>query len=391
MAETAVETAEAPQTEGAAPIVETKARGFEAFSDPAFMGKPVDEAPVVNTATETAPATNTAPLAATNAETASATPNADAAIVEEEKPIEAFKIPGVESSSIEETPEQKAQKEAIAVLETDQSWINLAKVQNVDITEDSFDAYNRATMAKFEADKTAAIEAVRQEKFDLELNKLPVEAVAIIEGLKEGYTVEDIFAPIKQIDALLSLSNEELVAEDLRLQEWSPELIEKKIADLIETDKLDLEAQPLRVLLNNNKKAVAQNQVDKFAQLQQQRVEHEKQVRTNESETIRNTITSMKEYMGVPITPEVINHIQQKWTKGEYHDAFKNPKAIAEFLMYTEFGDQGLKAMKNREYQRGRDEKANKLHNIPPVSKTGAVVTPKQIQKSEGNFEALRR
>ncbi len=340
------------------------------------------------------------PAAATPALTAEAVKpvvETPAVVEEETKPIEAFKIPGVENDAVAETPEQIAHREAVAKLETEQNWINLAKVNNVEITEDTFSAYDKATRAKFESDKQAAVEALRQEKLDLELNKLPVEARAIIEGLKEGHSVQDLLAPVQQIDNLLALSNEELVAEDYRLQNvegqppvWTEDLIEKQIADLIENDRLDLAAAPLRTILNNNKKVVAQNQVDKFAQLQQQRAEHESKMRITESETIKNTISSMKEYMGVPITPEVVNYIQQKWAKGEYHDSFKDPKKVADFLVYQEFGDQGIKALKNREYQRGRDEIANKLHNIPPVSKTGAVVIP-QAQKADGNFGALRK
>ena len=364
--------------------------GFAALSDNALIEQTIN----ADTTTTTTEQTPVAPVVNADGTTTPVTPITPVAktddVVEDDKPIVAFKIPGVEdTTTVTKTPEQIAQEAAITALETEQNWINLAKVKGVEITEDSFDAYNKALDTKYETDLNTKIEAVRQEKIDLELNKLPIEAVAIIEGIKEGLTYEDVMAPVKAIEGLLALTNEELVAEDLRLQGWEETLIDKKIADLIETDRLDVEAQPLRVILNNNKKVVAQNQVDKFTQMQQQRVEHEKQVRAAESETIKNTITSMKEYMGVPITPELVNYVTQKWNKGEYHESLKDSKKIADFIMNEEFGEQGKKALAKREYDRGLAEKANKLHNIPPVSKTGTVVIPQTSTKAEGNFGAL--
>lgn len=385
-----------------APVV----RGFEALSDPAFMGTAVATETNIGAPNAAAilagetPATPITPLA-TTATPVTQVANADVidplkpAVVAEEEviaPITAFSIPGVTPDTIVETPEQIAQKAAIAKLETEQSWTNLAATKGISLTEDTFDAYSKGLDTFYEQKEQASLEAVKKAGYDLELNKLPIEAVAVIEGYKAGLTTEEIFAPVKQIEALLALSNEELVAEDLRLQDWSEELIEKKIADLVENDKLDLEAQPLRVLLNNNKKVVAKNQVDKFAQMQQQRVEHEKQVRVSESETIKNTITSMKEYMGVPVDQTLVNYVTQKWNEGKYHEALRDPKKIADFIMNEEFGEQGKKALANREYQRGRDEKANKLHNIPPITPTGAVVnTTQTTQKPEGNWGALKR
>lgn len=385
-----------------APVV----RGFEALSDPAFMGTTVATETNIGAPNAAAilagetPATPITPLA-TTATPVTQVANADVidplkpAVVAEEEviaPITAFSIPGVTPDTIVETPEQIAQKAAIAKLETEQSWTNLAATKGIVLTEDTFDAYSKGLDTFYEQKEQASLEAVKKAGYDLELNKLPIEAVAVIEGYKAGLTTEEIFAPVKQIEALLALSNEELVAEDLRLQDWSEELIEKKIADLVENDKLDLEAQPLRVLLNNNKKVVAKNQVDKFAQMQQQRVEHEKQVRVSESETIKNTITSMKEYMGVPVDQTLVNYVTQKWNEGKYHEALRDPKKIADFIMNEEFGEQGKKALANREYQRGRDEKANKLHNIPPITPTGAVVnTTQTTQKPEGNWGALKR
>ncbi len=387
-----------------APVV----RGFEALSDPAFMNAPTKEpinigAPAAGAVLNNEPIKVETPVApvinadgTTTPAAAVVDPNVDVDAVEQ---ITEFKIAGVTPETVVKTPEQILQETAIAKLETEQSWTNLAATKGITLTDDTFEAYSKSLDAHYEAEKVASIEAVKKAGYDLELNKLPIEAVAIIEGAKQGLSYEDVMAPVRQIDNLLALTNEELVAEDLRLQNvegqtpiWTEELIEKQIADLVESDKLDLAAAPLRTLLTNNKQRVAQDQVNRFAQLQQQRVEHEKQVRVSESEAIKSTITSMKEYMGVPINDELVSYAVKNWNEGKYHELMKDPKAIAAFIMNTEFGEQGKKALANREYQRGRDEKANKLHNIPPVSKTGTVVSnAQQSQKAEGNWGALKR
>ncbi len=152
---------------------------------------------------------------------------------------------------------------------------------------------------------------------------------------------------------------------------------------------MDVTAQPLRDILKSNKETLAQKQVDQLATLKASKATAELQVRQKESDEIKNTIISMKEYMGVPITDKVVSHIKQKWDKGEYQEAFTDPKVVAEFLMYNEFGEQGLKALKQREYDRGRYDKARKLHNIPPVQETGAKATTQASVKAEGNFGAL--
>ena len=300
--------------------------------------------------------------------------------IDSEQVVTEFKVPGVEA--VTETPEEVARKKALDDLATESSWIKLAKVKGLDIADDSFEAYDKAIDAKFAQDSVAVKEAAKLEAKTELLAEKPAEVMAIIEGLEQGFTIEEILEPRKNIEALEALSNAELVAEDCRLKGWPTDLIDKHIADLTEKETLDVAAQPLRDILKSNKDVLAQKQVDQLASLKLSKATAEKQVRQKESDEIKNTIISMKEYMGVPITNNVVEHIQKKWNNGEYHEAFKDPKLISEFLMHTEFGEQGLKALKNREYQRGRDEKAMKLHNVPPIPQVGGKANPSAEVKS---------
>ena len=294
--------------------------------------------------------------------------------IDSEQIVTEFKVPGAEV--ITETPEEAAKKKALDDLATESSWIKLAKVKGLDIADDSFEAYDKAIDAKFAQDSVAVKEAAKLEAKNELLAEKPAEVMAIIEGLEQGFTIEEILEPRKNIEALEALSNAELVAEDCRLKGWPTELIDKHIAELTEKETLDVAAQPLRDILKSNKDVLAQKQVDQLASLKLSKATAEKQVRQKESDEIKNAIVSMKEYMGVPITDNVVDHIQKKWNNGEYHEAFKDTKLISEFLMHKEFGEQGLKALKNREYQRGRDEKAMKLHNVPPIQVVGGKANP---------------
>lgn len=289
----------------------------------------------------------------------------------------------------EPNPEEKAKAEALAKLEADQSWMALAKVRGVEITEDSFEAYNKALDEKFVADTTLKVEEAKKEARELELSKLPVEAVVIIEGVKEGFSIEEILEPKREIQKLKALSDADLIAKDCELKGWPQNIIDKHIADLTEADKLDVTAQPLRDILNANEETIAKRQLEQITQLKQSRAATELKVRKDEAVEIKNTLTSMKTFLDLPIHDSVVNRVMQKWENNEYQEAFKDPKVVAEFLMYKEFGEKGVKSLKQREYERGRDEKASKLHNIPPLGNVGGKHTSTGAVKAEGNFGAL--
>lgn len=381
------------------------ARGFEALSEAGIIEATVNENST--TTTTTAEGTTTTPVVAettTTTTTEAVVPklddkgnevDAEGKIVKTKEEIEAlaqiteFKVPGAEGATATESPEEIARKEALASLEKDQSWTALAKVRGIELAENTFEAYDKAISEDFQKKELTIKESAKLEAKTELLAEKPAEVMAIIEGIEAGFTIDELLEPKRNIEKLEALSDAELIAEDRRLLGWSQELIDKEIAHLTEKETLDITAQPLRDMLKANKDTLAQKQVEQLATLKQSKATAEKQVRQKESDEIKNTIVAMKQYMGVPITDSVVNHVKQSWDKGEYHEAFKDPKVIAEFLMYKEFGPQGLKALENRAYQRGRDEKAMKLHNVPPVQQVGAKSTTQGSVKAEGNFGAL--
>lgn len=373
--------------------VEKVYKGFEALSNIDVIETAVNtgsEAPATVTATTTTTTTTEVETPEQIKAKAYAEKSANGSASEEViEVITEFKVPGEEGEAVVETPEQIARKEALASLEKEQSWTALAKTQGIEIADNTFEAYEKGVQTKFEAEKVAIKELAVKEAKESFLAEKPAEVMAIVEGLEAGYTLEEILEPKRAIQELQKLSNAELIAKDCELKGWPQDIIDKHIAELTEKDTLDVNAQPLRDILKSNEETLAQKQLDQIQALKQSKATSEQKAREQESEEIKNTLVSMKTFLDVPITENVVRHVQQKWNKGEYHDAFKDSKVVAEFLMYKEFGEQGLKALKNREYQRGRDEKAGKLHNIPPLQQTGGKSTPQQTVKAEGNFGAL--
>lgn len=399
---TATETVAAVVEASAAPVV----KGFDALSEMTGIGVST-EAPA---ATETTAAATTEATTETTASTEAAAAQANEQVKLDEKgnqvnekgeivktkeqldietPITEFKIEGATAAATTETPEELARKTALEDLAKESSWVNLAKLHGATITENTIEAYEAGIKEKNTAREAELLKVAEQSVKDKLLTERPVEAMVILEGLDAGLTIEQILQPKKEIEALEALSHAELISKDCELRGWPQDMIDKYIADLTENDKLDITAQPLRDLLSTNKEAIDQKQLEQIAALKQSKATKEAEARVRDSEEIKNTIVSMKNYMGVPIDEKVVNHIVQKWNKNEYHEAFTDPKVIAEFLMYKEFGAQGLKALENRAYQRGRDEKAMKLHNVPPVVQTGGKAATTQTVKPEGNFGAL--
>ncbi len=322
----------------------------------------------------------------------------------EEKPnLEDHKEASEESTTKEdksefEIPGEEKKPEVTTEQEVESTWKDLAKPLGIELKEDTFESYTEAVKNTIEAAKAEAKElAMADAKKSVEesLAKTP-ESKMFLDFLNNKGTYEDYVKPTQEIEKLQALSDSELVAKDLELRGWESDKIDRHIEDRIESGKLDLDAYELRKILDTNKKNITEERVaaqQEYIKNEEQRIKDAVQKDTTQ---IREVLGKTKDFMDTPISDKHKNYVMNKYEKGEYHELFKNPETVAEFLLYKEFGKQGIEKLKEKGLQMKADGKseatetaAKKLHNVPPKSNTGGKRLETQTKSPIGNVEAL--
>lgn len=295
----------------------------------------------------------------------------------EEKPLIEFKAEDVVGS-----PEAEPE---------DGTFLALAKAQGIDLTEDSFEAYNKAVEQKY----VSQIEEAKKVTEDVLLEKYSPEARATIDLLNSGLSLEQIYAPLQEINQLKQLDDVSLVRKALEeatmpdgSKMWDVETIEAQLEKLTENGKIETEAKAVRRLLEAEEQGIKienENRLKKYQEGKVKQVEMQRQESNAKFEKAMSTVT---EFMGGRLSDEAKQAIVRKQQSGAYNDLLNDPKTLAEFVLYKEFGPKAIKNIENTAFQRGRDEKTKKLANVPPVTQNGQgrVITNTQAN----NWDALK-
>jgi len=272
---------------------------------------------------------------------------------------------------------------------SEDNWLKVAKELELDVKEDSFDAFKSAYSNKLLALKEEVkTELQIQKKEDL-LSTYDVEAQIIIKGLDAGLSLEQIQKPLEKIDNFLKMSDADLVAEDYRLQGWEEDKIEMKVLELTESNKLELTAYEIKQELKAARTEISDKRLQDIEALKTQQEERIKTQLNKETEQIHEQLKTVQQFMESPIKEKHVAHVMDKWKKGEYLEAFKDPKVISEFLLWKEFGEQAQKVLANKKFQEGRDGIVKKLHNVPPIQSGAGAPAATKNESPIGNFSIL--
>lgn len=335
--------------------------------------------------TEAEPPVNTEKKEPASAETKEEVKEADKKEVVAEKDKE--EVDGFE------IPEEEKVADVSVKEEIESTWKDLAKTNfGVEIKEDTYEAYDAAVKETIAAEKARAKEEAMadvKKQFEETVAKAP-ESKLYLDFINNGGTHDEWMNPTREIQKLKALSDSELVAKDLELQGWSEENIEIELEEQVEKNRLKKNADALRLVLDTNEANIVKERADAqkiFVQQEQLRIEKAKEKDTNQ---IREAITKRNEFMDTPISEKHKDFVMKKYEKGEYHELFKDPNTIAEFLLYKEFGKQGVERLKSKSFENGKETIAKKLHNIPPKTNAGGKrVAESQTKSPIGNVEAL--
>lgn len=270
----------------------------------------------------------------------------------------------------------------------DGSWAYIAKLDGLELKEDSLEAYKEAITAPYE-EKLREVESLTTEKL---ISKFEDPNVKMVFQLAEaGLTFDEIVAPFTKINEFKSMPALDLVRKNLELThtDWTPDMIDTEMEILTAVDgRLEHEHKKIIVELDNIQREEQYRREDIVNNYKVNAEKYAMQERVQNLESVSKALDNMSEFMGSPLTNEVKQGLTERMNNGKYDQMFNDPIKKAEFIAYIELGQKAQKNLEAKSYAKGRLEITKKLHNTPPLTSGGAG---KSITtNTEGNFERLK-
>ena len=268
------------------------------------------------------------------------------------------------------------------------SWAYIAKLDGLELKEDSLDAYKEAITAPYE-EKLREVESLTTEKL---ISKFEDPNVKMVFQLAEaGLTFDEIVAPFTKINEFKAMPALDLVRKNLELThtDWTPDMIDTEMEILTAVDgRLEHEHKKIIVELDNIQREEQYRREDIVNNYKVNAEKYAMQERVQNLESVSKALNNMSEFMGSPLTSEVKQGLTERMNNGKYDQMFNDPIKKAEFIAYMELGQKAQKNLEAKSYAKGRLEITKKLHNTPPLTSGGAG---KSITtNTEGNFERLK-
>ena len=294
--------------------------------------------------------------------------------IEAEKLAETAKVDEV--LKIDDAPlEIEADKDEIP----EDSWLALAKAQNLEIKEDSFDAIKEALTAPL----VAQLEEAKTAKVEDYLAEIDPQIRMEIELNKAGLSYEDIKAPLENIARYRSMNPVELVREDLTLKisnirELTDEdkaFIDAEIEKKVESGEINHDHKRLMLLLDENEKQVKDEQQSIIDRYKINNAKQLEEKRSNEIASVSKALSETPSFMGSVVAKESLEAMAKKYSDGKYDHILNDPAKKAEFIMYHELGKKAYDAAIAKSKAEGHLKVVKELHNTPPVDKLGAGVS----------------
>lgn len=295
--------------------------------------------------------------------------------IEAEKSAETAKLEE-KPLTIEETPLTiEADKDEIP----EDSWLALAKSKNLEIAEDTLEAYEAAVTAPL----LAQIEQAKTAKVEDYLAEIDPQIRMEIELNKAGLSYEDIKAPLENIARYRSMNPVELVREDLTLKisnirELTDEdkaFIDAEIEKKVESGEINHDHKRLMLVLDENEKQVKYEQQSIIDRYKINNAKQLEEKRSNEIASVSKALSETPSFMGSVVAKESLEAMAKKYSDGKYDHILNDPAKKAEFIMYHELGKKAYDAAIAKSKAEGHLKVVKELHNTPPVDKLGAGVS----------------
>jgi len=208
-------------------------------------------------------------------------------------------------------------------------------------------------------------------------DKLNPTAKIFVQFLNENGTdaLQDFISPLSQYDKYLALPKEALVEENLKAlkdEKGQPFYSEEEIADKMiefeeEPSKLKAEYDKIRLSLIDGRK--------QSAQILAERLETEKQYLSQKKEEsfvddlkVLDEIKRTDSFAGVKISDNGKQVLAKSIEDKELQVLLKDPKFLANSILFHKFGDQALKTIAKVEFEKGKNKALSRQYNIPSIN-----------------------
>lgn len=358
-------------------VADVPRKNFELLSDDTFLNGEINNVPEVKTteAVVEAPKDEVKDLGLDADKPAE---EVKEEVVVEEKPTEVEEKLELDELTLETETNQEAEEG---------SWAAIAKLDGLELKEDTFEAYKEAITSPYES-KLKEMETLTTDKL---LSKFSPEVKMIFELAEAGLNLNQIVAPFEHFNKLKAMSPAELVRLNIEgtKKDWTPEMIDTEMEILTSTDgRLEHEHKKLVSEIDTMVKEEQDYRnglIEKYKSNSENTLLTEKR---NSVESVSKALNNMSVFMDQPLSPEVKKGMVERMNDGKYDQLFNDPKEKAEFIAWKELGQKAQKNLVAKSYAKGREEITKNLSNIPPVVTGGTGVNT--TQNIQGNFEKLK-
>lgn len=259
------------------------------------------------------------------------------------------------------------------------SWLHVAQAEGIEVKEDSWEAVKTALIAPYQKQ----IEETKALTLDTYLSSLKPETAAAIKLTEMGFSPEKLYEQKQQLRNVMALDDAALIRKDLEYRAdegWTETTIDTQMEKLSANPaQLKAEADIIRIGLKNTEKQILNNETTLIQQFEEGKKVAAQQQQAQRLAQVKTALDTVSEFMGAPVTAVVRERIFSKYSAGHYENVLKDPKLIAESILFHEVGQKLIASLRNTAFETGRDEKEKKLSNIPPTTQAaGSVVKPNQ-------------
>jgi len=319
--------------------------------------------------------------------------------LDEEKQSEEVKEE-VKETTKEEVKEEKPVEDVLTLDDEvvnevkEDSWIALAKSQNLEINEDTPEAYKEALIKPY----VEQLEQAKTAKVEDYLTEVDPQIRMEIELNKAGLSYEEIKAPLENIAKFRAMNPVELVRFDMtdkmmalrgteNLSEEDKSFIDADIEKKVESGEINHDYKKLMLILDQGEKEHKDYQQYVIDKYKANKDNHIAQKSKEQTESVIKSLNEIKDFMGSPLAPETIKGLTDRFNSGKYNQMFDNPDMRAKFITFIELGEKDVKNIEAKSYNKGKLEIAKELANVPP--KTTGLSGTEMTQHKTGNFELL--
>lgn len=259
------------------------------------------------------------------------------------------------------------------------SWLHVAQAEGIEVKEDSWEAVKAAVIAPYQKEN----QELKTLTLDTYLGSLKPEAAAAIKLIEMGHDPEKYYQTQQNLNNALAMEDAALIRKDLEYRAdegWDEARIDAFMEDLsAKPESLKIKADIIRIDLNNTKKELLNTKTTLIQQFEEGKKVAAQQQQAQRLAQVKTALDTVSEFMGAPVSATVRERIFSKYSAGHYENVLKDPKLIAESILFHEVGQKLIASLRNTAFETGRDEKEKKLSNIPPVTQAaGSVVKPNQ-------------